>query len=74
MNLKVIEQEHDDWTYLGQDTFQWRTLVNTVMNLPGSMKYGIFLDQLNDCQFLKIILSDMDLANNNNNNNNNNTN
>jgi hypothetical protein len=27
---------------------QWRSLVNTVMNLRGSMKGGKFLDQLSD--------------------------
>jgi exonuclease III len=31
-----------NWIQLAQDRFQWRTVVNTVMNLRGSVKKGFF--------------------------------
>jgi len=34
MDLKEIVWENVHWIYLAQDTDTWRTLVNTVMNLP----------------------------------------
>jgi hypothetical protein len=33
MDLKEIQCEGVDWIHLAQDTAQWQTLVNTVMNL-----------------------------------------
>jgi hypothetical protein len=33
MNLREIRWDGMDWTELAQDIDQWRTLVNTVMNL-----------------------------------------
>jgi hypothetical protein len=33
MDLREIGIERANWTQLGQDTVQWRTCVNTVMNL-----------------------------------------
>jgi hypothetical protein len=33
MDLRKIEWEGVDWMHLAQDREQWRTLVNTVMNL-----------------------------------------
>jgi hypothetical protein len=33
MDLRVIEWGDMDWIDLAQDRYQWRALVNTVMNL-----------------------------------------
>jgi hypothetical protein len=39
-NIKMYFKKYDgmDWIHLGQDRDEWRTLVNTVMNLSGSLK------------------------------------
>jgi hypothetical protein len=37
-----------DWTNVAQDEHKWRTFVNTVMNLRGTIKCGEFLDQLSE--------------------------
>jgi hypothetical protein len=33
-----------DWIGLAQDKDRWREIVNAVINLPGSIKRGEFLD------------------------------
>jgi hypothetical protein len=38
MDLREILWGGMDWIYLAQDRDQWRALVNTVMNLRGSIK------------------------------------
>jgi hypothetical protein len=40
MDLQEIAWEYEDWIHLPQDRDQWRALVNTVMNLRGSIKGG----------------------------------
>jgi hypothetical protein len=43
MDLEEIGWDGRDWIKLAQDRDQWRALVNTVMNLRGSLKLlGIF--------------------------------
>jgi hypothetical protein len=34
IDLREIGWDGMDWIYLAQDRDQWRTLVNTVINLP----------------------------------------
>jgi hypothetical protein len=41
-----------NWIELAQDNVQWRTFVNTVVNLRGPEEKGIF-DELSDYQLLK---------------------
>jgi hypothetical protein len=38
MDLREIGRDGMDWTDLVQDRYQWRALVNTVMNHSGSIK------------------------------------
>jgi hypothetical protein len=38
MDLREIEWDGMDWVDLAQDRDQWMALVNTVINLPGSIK------------------------------------
>jgi hypothetical protein len=33
VDLKEIGWKSEDWIYLDQNTYQWRALVSTVMNL-----------------------------------------
>jgi hypothetical protein len=39
MDLREIGWGGINWTELAQDRDQWRALVNTVMNLRGSIKF-----------------------------------
>jgi len=43
MDLWAIGWEGADWMHVAHDRDQWWTLVNTVMNLWGSIKGGNFL-------------------------------
>jgi hypothetical protein len=38
MDLREIGWDDMDWIELAQDRDQWRSLVNTVINLRGSLK------------------------------------
>jgi hypothetical protein len=38
IDLREIGWDGMDWIDLGQNRDQWRALVDTVMNLPGSIK------------------------------------
>jgi hypothetical protein len=42
-----------DWMHLAQNRDQWRDLVNTVMNLWGSIRGEKFFDYQNDYYLLK---------------------
>ena len=44
MELQEVGCGYMDWIGLAQDRDRWRTLVSAVMNLPGSVKCGEFLD------------------------------
>jgi hypothetical protein len=44
MDLREIGFGDVDWIHWAQDRDRRRALVNTVMNLPGSIKCGEFLD------------------------------
>jgi hypothetical protein len=43
MDFREIGWEVSDWIHLIQDRDQWRSLVNTVMNLRGPQNFGNFL-------------------------------
>jgi hypothetical protein len=43
MDLREIGWDGMDWIDLAQDRYQWRALVNTVMNLRVSYNFGKFL-------------------------------
>jgi hypothetical protein len=43
MDLQEVGCRGKDWINLAQDRDRWQTLVNEVMNLRGSIKYGEFL-------------------------------
>jgi hypothetical protein len=53
MDLKEIIWNDMDWINLAEDRDQSRTVVNTVMNLGGSIKCWEILEYLSDCWLLK---------------------
>jgi hypothetical protein len=54
IDLREIGWDGMDWIYLAQDKDQWRALVNTVMNLRGSLKCWEILEWLHNWQLLKM--------------------
>jgi hypothetical protein len=42
MDLRDIGWGSTDWIYLAQDKYQWRTLVNIVLNCQNSLQYWKF--------------------------------
>jgi len=46
MDLKEVGWEDVDWFKLTKERFQWRAVVNTVINLRVSIKCGELLDEL----------------------------
>jgi hypothetical protein len=53
MDLRELGWDGIDWIDLSQDRNQWRALVNTVMNLSGSIKCWEFLELLHIWRLLK---------------------
>jgi hypothetical protein len=53
LDLRDIEWDGIDWIDVAQDREQWRALVNTVMNLRGSIKCWEVLAWLHNWRFLK---------------------
>jgi hypothetical protein len=53
MDLRETGWDGVDWIDMAQDRDQWRALVNTVMNLRGSIKCWEFLEWLHNWQLLK---------------------
>jgi hypothetical protein len=43
MNVREMGWKSVEWMHVAQDRNQWRTLVNTVMKLSGSIKSGNIL-------------------------------
>jgi CRISPR/Cas system-associated protein Cas7 (RAMP superfamily) len=44
MDLREVGCEGVDWIEQAQDRDRWQALVNAIMNLPDSIKFGEFLD------------------------------
>jgi hypothetical protein len=53
MDLREIEIDWANWIQLAQDRVQWRTFVNTVMNLRVPQESRIFFDKPSDNQLFK---------------------
>jgi hypothetical protein len=53
MDHSQIGQGGINWIHLSQDRNQWQALVNTVMNLRGSIKFLEVPEWLSNWQFLK---------------------
>jgi hypothetical protein len=53
MDLREIEWDGVDWIELGQDSDQWRALVNTVMNLRVPSNCWEFPEWLHNWQLLR---------------------
>jgi hypothetical protein len=53
MDLRAIGWGGMDWIYLSQDRDQWRAIVDTVMNLSGSIKCLGSLEKLSNWWLLK---------------------
>jgi hypothetical protein len=53
MDLRDIGWDGVDWIDMAQDRYQWRALVNTVLNLRGSIKYWEVLQGLHNWRLLK---------------------
>jgi hypothetical protein len=45
-DLQELEFGGRDWIDLAKDRNSWRALVNTLMNLGGSIKFEKFIDEL----------------------------
>jgi hypothetical protein len=52
MDFREIGWDGMDWIDLAQDRDHWRAVVNTVMNLLGSIKCWEFLEWLSDWRLL----------------------
>jgi hypothetical protein len=53
MDLREIGIDGGNWIQLAQDRVQWRTCVNTVMNLRVPQESRIFFDDLSDNRLFK---------------------
>jgi hypothetical protein len=53
MNLREVGWDDMDWIYLAQDRDQWRTVVNTVMNLCVPYNPGKSLSSCTISEFLR---------------------
>jgi hypothetical protein len=53
MNLREIWIDGANWIRLAQDRVQWRTFVNTVMNLRVPSEIRIFFEKLRGNQLFK---------------------
>jgi hypothetical protein len=53
LDLREIVIDGANWIQLAQDRVQWRTFVNTVMNLQLHKESRIFFDKLSDYQRFK---------------------
>jgi hypothetical protein len=43
------KRNNKEWIHLAQDRDKWQAVVKTIMNLRGSIKCGVFLEQLTNC-------------------------